>query len=337
MQALRFFTRAVLTVVFVTSVVQTGWCQEWARKMFAVHQHEFGTIARGSKAEFCFELTNPYLEDVRIANARSSCGCTSVYIKDDKRELKTYERGAIVARVNSGSYLGRYGATITVTFDRPYFAEVQLQVSSYIRSDVVFEPGSVQFGTVQQGQPAEQKVTVTCYSSSNWRIRELRSGNPHLTAEAVELARGPGQVRYQLTVKLSPDAPAGYLNDHLMVCTSEGQAVQIPLAVEGLVSSGLSISPSTLFLGMVQPGQTVTKQLVIKGSKPFRILGIKCDDPSFRFDTTSAGTPKLLHIIPVTFVAGGQTGKVHKTIRIETDFGDAKPELSAYAVVSQPQ
>ncbi len=337
MQTCSFLGRVALAFVAVASAYHTGWSQEWARKMFAVQFHEFGTIARGSKAEFCFELTNPYLEDVRIAHVRSSCGCTSVYIKDDKRELKTYERGGIVARVNSSSYLGRYGATITVTFDRPYFAEVQLQVSSYIRADVVFEPGSVQFGTVEQGQPAEQKVKVTCYGNSNWRIRELRSANPHLSAEAVELSRGPGQVLYELTVKLGPNAPAGYIKDHLLLMTSEGQAVQIPLAVEGLVSSGLTLSPGTLFLGMVQPGQTVTKQLVVKGTKPFRILAIKCDDPSFRFDTSSAGTAKLLHIVPVTFVAGAQTGKVHQTIRIETDFADAQPELSAYAVVAEPQ
>ena len=37
----------------------------------------------------------------------------------------------------------------------------------------------------------------------------------------------------------------------------------------------------------------------------------------------------------VTFIAGEESGKILKTIRIETDLGDVKPELSAYAVVAK--
>ena len=36
---------------------------------------------------------------------------------------------------------------------------------------------------------------------------------------------------------------------------------------------GITVSPTALFMGVVQPGQKVTKQLVVKGKKPFRILG----------------------------------------------------------------
>ncbi|MGO8749445.1 MAG: hypothetical protein ACLQNE_26090 [Thermoguttaceae bacterium] len=42
--------------------------QEWAEKMFTVRSYDFGNVARGAKAEFAFELTNLYLEDVHIAS-----------------------------------------------------------------------------------------------------------------------------------------------------------------------------------------------------------------------------------------------------------------------------
>ena len=42
--------------------------QEWADKMFETRSHDFGTIARASKAEFAFELSNLYLDDVHIAS-----------------------------------------------------------------------------------------------------------------------------------------------------------------------------------------------------------------------------------------------------------------------------
>jgi hypothetical protein len=306
--------------------------QQWAKKMFKDTDHDFGSVARGAKAEFAFELSNIFVEDVHIVSARSSCGCTSVRV--EKPALKTYEKGAIIASLNTGSYQGQRGATITVTLDKPYYAEVQLHVSTYIRSDVVLEPGSVQFGSVEQGVPAESKVVLKYAGRSDWKIVEVRSANPHVKAEAVETSRTSGQVSYNLVVRMDPQTPAGYLSEHLMLVTNDYQSTQVPVAVEGRVLSSVTVSPTSLFMGVVEPGQKVTKQLVIKGSRPFRILSITCDDQSFEFDTSDIDNSKPLHLVPVTFMAGADAGKVTKTIRIVTDLGDAKPELAAYAVVS---
>jgi hypothetical protein len=63
------------------------------------------------------------------------------------------------------------------------------------------------------------------------------------------------------------------------------------------------------------------------------VLSIACEDKAFKFAATSEEA-KVVHVIPVTFVAGNTEGKVTKTIRIVTDLAHASPELSAYAVVS---
>jgi hypothetical protein len=308
--------------------------QDWAKKMFKETSHDFGTVARSAKAEHAFEVTNIFMEDVHIASVRSSCGCTSVRVENPT--LKTYEKGAIVATINSGTFLGQRGATLTVTIDKPYYAEVQLHDSVFIRSDVTVEPGSVQLGAVEQGQSAESKVNVSFTGRSDWKVREVKCSNPDMTAEVTETARRNGLVTYQLAVHLNPTAPAGSINEHLMLVTNDGQGTQIPVAVEGRVVSGVSVSPASLFMGVVQPGQKVTKQLVVKGAKPFRILAIKCDDKSFEFDTSTSSDAKPLHLVPVTFVAGADLGKVAKTVYIETDLGENKPELAAYAVVATP-
>jgi len=99
------------------------------------------------------------------------------------------------------------------------------------------------------------------------------------------------------------------------------------------VVSGITVSPTSLFMGVLQPGQQVTKQLVVQGKTPFRILSITCDDPSFKFNKDEKVA--AVHMIPITFVAGKDLGKIIKAIHIETDLGADMPELSAYAVVSQ--
>ena len=129
--------------------------------------------------------------------------------------------------------------------------------------------------------------------------------------------------------------PAGYLNDHLVLVTNDVQGEQFPVLVEGRVLAGITVSPASLFMGVLQPGQKVTKQLVIKGKGPFRILSISCDNKSFAFDTSADKTAKTVHLIPVTFLAGTDAGKVVKTIKIKTDQGEMSPELAAYAVVTR--
>lgn len=308
--------------------------QNWAEKMFEVRRHDFGSVARGAKTEFEFVLSNIYVEDIHIASVGSSCGCTSPRIK--KPLLKTYEKGAIIASYNTRAFMGRKGATITVTFDRPLYAQVQLQVSGYIRSDVVFDPGSVQLGSVDQGNPADRKVAVSYAGRSNWKILEVRSANPHVSARVIQNSRRGGWVLYDLVVHLDETAPAGYLRDHLMLITNDRQRTQIPLLVEGHVLPAVTVSPASLFMGVVEPGERVTKQLVVRAKKPFRILSITCDDEAFEFGDSAGDVPKLLHVIPVTFVAGENSGKVGRTIRIETDLGATAPELAAYAIVLSP-
>ncbi len=324
--------KLVLTLFLAVLAVSPCCGQEWARKMFKVEEHDFGSVARGAKAEYRFVFENLYLEDIHIADVRTSCGCTTPSVENPL--VKTYENGAILAKFNTPTFLGQRGATLTVTIDKPFYAEVQLHVRGYIRGDVVVEPGSVQVGSVDQGAGADRAAAVNYAGRGDWRILDVKCSNPYITAKAVETGRSYGQVSYALKVHIDPSAPAGYLNDHLMLVTNDATGQQIPVLVEGRVMPGITVSPTALFMGVVQPGQKVTKQLVVKSKKPFRILGISCEDKSFQFDTSKEDAAKELHLIPVTFTAGADAGKVVKTIKIETDQGQMTPELAAYAVVA---
>ena len=325
---------SVLFALISTVLCGSSFAQQWAADMFETKDHNFGTVARGAKADFEFVFTNLYLEDVRVVSVRSSCGCTTPTIKTPGI-IKTYGQGAIVATINTSSFLGNKGATITVTFDKPQYAEVQLHVQSYIRGDVVFKPGSAAFGTVEAGSPRQQTVTIDYIGHSGWQIQEVRSDNPHITADFSETSRGGGRVAYQLDVRLDKDAPAGYINDHLMLVTNDQGSRQVPLQVEGRVNAGITVSPSTLFMGVVKPGTKVEKKLVVRGKSPFRIISINCQGGDFKFDKKTLNEAKTVHIVPITFTAGDDPGKVSRTIQIETDLGTNSQKTSAYAVVER--
>ena len=124
--------------VMVVAIATPALGQNWTTKMFETTSHDFGTVARGERAEFQFVLENLYVEDVHISAVRASCSCTTPEIK--VATLKTHEKGAIVAKFNTAAFLGAKGATLTVTFDKPFVAEVQLQVRGTVVAKTVQTP-----------------------------------------------------------------------------------------------------------------------------------------------------------------------------------------------------
>ena len=120
-----------------------------------------------------------------------------------------------------------------------------------------------------------------------------------------------------------------------MGVTNDGKLTRIPIDVEGKVESEVTVSPEALVFGVLKPGEKVTKRIIVRAGRPFRITRVGCGDDCFEFKTTDA--KKTYHLIPVTFVAN-QAGTVTETIHIETDLGEgAVPDITAYVqVVDQP-
>lgn len=306
--------------------------QEWADKMFTARSYDFGSIARGAKAEYAFELTNLYLEDVHIVSAQVSCGCTTPRV--EKETLKTYEKGSVIAHINSDRFVGNQGSTITVTIDKPQYAQVQLHVKVRIFSDVLLEPSSIVLGGVARGNSVERTIRVQYTGRSDWQITEVRSANPHLAGAVAETLRQGGRVTYDLKAVLDNSAPAGYVSEYLWLITNDPRTKEIPVPVEGHVQADISVSPSSLFLGVVQPGQSVTKQIVVRGQKPFRIASIRADCQCLKATSPKTEEAKSLYLVPITFTAGEKAGRIAPTVQIETDSGLTILKVPAYAVVA---
>jgi len=314
---------------------------DWPKLLFKETSHDFGTVARGAAAEYRFPMENPYIEDVHIKLVRSSCGCTNPTAA--KPLLKTYETGEIAVTLDTRRFLGQKDATLTVVFDKPFPAEYRLKVTSYIRADVVFEPGAVQFGSVAQGQSVRKRVTVSYAGRPTWRVAEVGADSAALGLEINEVDRAVdpntkvGKVTYELWVTLKEDAPAGYFKDFVVLRTDDPnqQTARIPLAVEGLVVPSLSVNPAVLMLDAVPAGETRSRNLVVRGQKPFKVVEVEGPDPRFRFRFPDAAKP--YQVIVVDFQAGDRPGKVSGKIRIKTDLpGTEIMEVSVDGQVAAP-
>jgi len=324
---------ATISLLFIFIGTHPASAQQWAKKMFKVTKHDFGTVPRAAKAEFAFELTNLYVQDVRIAGVRTSCGCTTPRVS--KRTLKTHEKGAIIAKFNTRSFLGQRRATITVILDRPQYAEVQLAIAGYVRRDVVLDPGFVNFGAVDHGSTAERRVRVEYAGRNDWKIVDIHSQNEHLECETNEKHRGGNRAGYDLLLRLKDDAPVGYLKEQVLLVTNDRRLPKLQLLVDGRVVCPLTVSPALLSFGVVQPGQQATKTLVVRGENPLAIVDLQSTDRRITF--AKPEDRKALHLIPVTFTAGDQPGKITETIEVQTDMeGGAVSRVQVLATVVEP-
>ncbi len=320
---------ALLIAVGLVATGQVG-AQEWARKMFTVTSHNFGTVAKGSKTEYRFVFRNIYEENLHVVGVRTSCGCTSPTIT--KQDLATHETAEIVATFNTRTFLGQHGATLTVTFDKPFYAEVQLRVAGNIRGDVMFDPPFVDLGNVDLGKGAERQVRVTHVGSSPWEIKDVRSANANFEVSLSKPTHTGSKTVYDLVARLKPSTPPGYLKGQLILVTNDSRATQIPMDVEGRVVAEVTVSPQLLALGAVTAGESVTKNVVIRANREFKITGVFCSDGCLTCEPKT--TAARVHILPVTFQAGDAAGKVERELKIATDLGEgAVPIVTVQAQV----
>src|SRR6185503_10283790 len=177
---MRRTTSLTLSLLCVALAAPSAMAQEWAKAMFREQSHDFGTVAAYAKAEYRFLVTNKYKETMNLLGVSSSCGCTSPSIT--KQTLKTGETGEVVAVFNTHSFRGQRSAVLTVSFGEPFYAQVQLRISGFIRGDVVMNPASVNFGNVRQGAPAEQTIDVSYAGRNDWKLVDVRSANEYLQA-----------------------------------------------------------------------------------------------------------------------------------------------------------
>lgn len=314
-------------LMLIASICGQASAVEWADAMFPIKKHEFGTVAVAAKTEFRFPYKNLYKEDIHIATVRASCGCTTPIIEN--QTIKTGETGHILARFNTGSFHGKKGATLTVVIDKPYYAEVQLRVDGYIRRDIVFSPGQVEFGSVVQGESVHKEIGVTYAGRSDWQIVEVQSASPNVAAGFEELSRNGGRVSYKLNVAFDGAADPGQSHTNIVVITNDRAMPRVPLEVTYDVRPAVIVSPQVMAIGNLKPGESSEQRLVVRSDKPFRLTDIKAEGFSIEYKANEES--KKMHVLPLKITAGEKSGPMSQRLIVHTDLPG---ELTGSALVA---
>jgi hypothetical protein len=294
--------------------------QAWARDMFTETSHDFGRVTRGAQPNFRFEFKNKYKEDVHVAAVRSSCGCTTPTI--EKETIKSGETSAILAMFNTTAFTGQKSAVLTVVFDRPYYAELQLTVRGEIRTDIELQPAELDFGRFTQGDEKEQVVLVSFKGRPDLAITDVRSPFEHVAVKLGPPERQPGTVNYRMVVRLKDTVPEGLLQQQLAIIIGKDDSAPVTLPLKGEVVSPLVFSPASLSFSSVKAGTEAKKVLLLKGPAPFMITKIDSGDP--RVTVEIPQEKKIFHKLEVVFKGEGDGGPYRKNLQIDTDLAGGR-------------
>ena len=310
----RRFSLGLVTLATVFCFSAGTVSANWTDQAFPIKSHNFGTVAVASKTEFRFPVYNPHSQPMHIQTIRASCGCTTPIVETPY--IEPGQSGSILAKFNTPTFRGKKGATLTVVIDKPFYTEVRLRVDGYIRSDMVFHPGEVDFGMVNRGDSVRKSTKVMYAGRGDWQVNEVRSEKPWIQASKVQTKRTGGSVEYRIDVAIREDAPEGFFEDQVILLTNDRQMPRVPLVVTGRVNAALTIAPQSLAFGQLKPGQAVEERLVIRGKEPFTIKSITCEGWDVTFEQITQA--KTIHIFTAKFTPTTASGQQKLAVVITT-------------------
>jgi hypothetical protein len=299
---------------------------DWARAMIDkdMLNINYKMVAKGQDVYFRVRVTNIYKEDMQITGLSTSCGCISwdenkpgpngTAVLPAPIVVPSGQERFVTLRLDTIRHHGEQkNKRATITFFEPSKGTVgtaTILAEGYIRTDVVLQPGSVNFGSVSPHSGAEQRVTVNYAGRNDWTLTSAKFTSPHLSADVVEKSRGGGLVNYELIVKLKDSAPIGHLRDQMMLSTDDANNPQIPVQVDAKIEPEIVVTDADF--GRMTPGKPKEIQVLVRYTKlpikAFKIEKFERTKNDASIKIKKSDEMKALHQFTLTFTPPNEPG-----------------------------
>ncbi|HJZ55126.1 MAG TPA: DUF1573 domain-containing protein [Gemmataceae bacterium] len=281
--------------------------------------HNFGDVPHGTLCVHKFPITNIYDVPMQITEVRMSCLCLD-YVRMTK-VLQPNETAEFVVTMNTGKFVGFNAQTFYVTFGPKYVSTAVIRVQANSRTEVAVNPGAIAFGTVAQGTKASQSVTVR-YSgkAKDWKLTEVVAP-AGLDVQMTETGRGGplgGGAEYRVDVNLKPNAPPGPIAEQITLKTNDPANPLVQVQVSGTVAAPIELAPNRVVLGTIPLGKSGSQRVLIRASKPFRVLGVDGAGAGLSVELPPSSAALPVQVVTVKYEPT-QIGLVTRELHIRTD------------------
>jgi hypothetical protein len=340
----------LLVCAFSASIAAAQEPTPWANKFFSgkaaapppIILHDFGPLPKGTIKTYQFNMTNIYAVTMNVQEPKSPCGCMSVL--KYTASMGPRETGVIEIKVDTSRIDGYKTIQMPVRFEgrdaktkELFWSYAKLEIRFVSRQDIAINPGNIQFGVVAKGQKASQFVNVF-YSGrqQGWKITDVEYKKELMDVQFKEVA-ARGGVAYLITATLKANAPAGAIDEQIVLKTNDKDAnsAVLNLAATAVVQPPLSLHPGDLMkIGPVEVGKKVERAVLVRSDKDFKVTKVEGQGDGISVPLLPLAADKS-RSLSVTF-APTKTGPVKKILTITTDTGESV-SLTVEAVGTEPQ
>lgn len=229
---------------------------------------DFGTVPKGEKIDWSFEIKNTGNADLEILAAKPACGCT---VADFDKVIKPGQTGKVTAHVETANFAGPISKAVTLETNDPNTPNAQVTISAIVKPYVEAYPvGYVRYNMLQ-GEVEKQSVTIYTEETEPFEILKVESPQEWIKVETTKLEgtdivpavgrKGANQYRLDVTVG-GPDAKVGPLAEKIKILTNSKHQPEYSVSVSGVVRPPFRVDPTGVNFGEVAPSDSAATRTI---------------------------------------------------------------------------
>lgn len=286
---------------------------------------DFGTVAKGDKLDWAFQIKNTGTADLQILAVRPTCGCT---VAEYDKVIKPGEVGKVVAHVDTTSLSGPVAKAVTIESNDASTPTAQVTIRAVVKPYVeAFPAGFLRFNVVQGDT---QVQTVTLYTEEPEPFEIIRTEVPgdwvkvdYKPAEGNEVvaAGRPTANQFRISVTYGgPTAKVGPLAEKVKIVTNSKHQPEYLLTLSGVVRPSYSVVPTVLNFGDSAPAteRSVTlRSNDTKSPAAFKVTKIESSLPVVTAEAKATENPGEYQVL-VKLAKDAKEGALDGTLKIYT-------------------
>jgi hypothetical protein len=229
---------------------------------------DFGTVPKGEKLDWSFEIKNTGTTDLEILAAKPTCGCT---VADFTKVIKPGQTGKVSAHVDTTNFAGPISKSVQLETNDPASAGAQVTITAIVKPFVEAHPAGLVRVNMLKGETEKTSLLLYSEEVEPFEIVKIETPGDWIKAEAVkavgedarpQFGRG-GQNQYRLDITVGGDeAKIGPIAEKIKVITNSKHQPEYMVSVSGVVRPPFRVEPTGVNFGEVAPSDTAATRTI---------------------------------------------------------------------------
>ena len=229
---------------------------------------DFGTVPKGEKINWSFEVKNTGTADLQILSAKPTCGCT---VADFDKVIKPGQIGKVAAAVDTAGFAGMISKAVTLETNDPNTPTAQVTITAIVKPYVEAYPvGYVRYNMLQ-GDAEKQSLTLYSEDEEPFEIVKIEAPQDWIKVESTKLEGSSvvpeigrkGQAQYRLDITVGgEEARVGPLAEKIHVVTNSKHQPEYWISVTGVVRPPYRVEPTGVNFGEVAPADSAATRTI---------------------------------------------------------------------------